>query len=77
MMGKTKEIPVDLRQSIMNIRKSWNSYGTISNRLANPRSTVQSVIKKFQQFGLTENLTGAWKKSQIFSEDCTKCVSLG
>ena len=64
-MGKTKEPCVDLRQIIINFHKSGNSYSTISKRLAIPRSTVKSVIKKFEQFGTTENLPGGGRKPKL------------
>ena len=64
-MGKTKELSVDLRQIFINFHKSVYSYSTISNQLAIPRSTVQSVIKKFKQFGTTENLPGCGRKPKL------------
>ena len=54
MMGMTKELSIDLRQRIINFHKWGNSYSTISNWLAIPRSMVLSIIKKFKQFGTTE-----------------------
>ena len=35
---------------------SVNSYSTIFNWLAIPRSIVESIIKKFKLLGMTENL---------------------
>ena len=65
MMGKTKEFSIDLRQRVINFNKSENSYSTISKWLAIPRSTVQSVIKKFKQFGITENLPEHGRKPKF------------
>ncbi len=64
-MEKAKEFSVVLRQGIINYHSSENSYSTISNRLALPRSTVQSVIKKLKQFGTTGNLPGRGRKSKL------------
>ena len=62
MMGKTKGLSIDLRQRIINFYKIGNSYSTFSNQLAIPRPMVQSVIKKFKQFGTTKNLLGYERK---------------
>ena len=62
---KTKELSVDLRQRIINFHKSGNTYSTISNWLSTPRSTVQSVIKEFKQFGTTENLSKRGRKPKL------------
>ena len=64
-MGKTKDLIIELRQRIINFYMLVNSYSTISNRLAVPRFTIQSVIKKFKQFGTTENLTGCGRKATL------------
>ena len=49
-MVKTKELSVDLRQRIINLHKSGNSYSSISNQLTISRSTVHSVIIKRKGF---------------------------
>lgn len=64
-MGKTKELSVALRQRIVDFHKSGNSYGIISRRLAIPRSTVQSVIKKFEVCGTTRTLPGRGRKPKM------------
>ena len=64
-MGKTKELNVDLRQQIINFHKSGNSYSTNSDLLGIPRFMVQSSIKKFKQFGTTENLPGHGRKAKV------------
>ena len=71
-MGKIKELSVDLRQKIINFHKSGNSYSTISNRLAIPRSTVQSVVKKFKRVGTTENLPGRGRKPKLSPKNVRK-----
>ena len=50
-----------LTQGRINFHKSGNSYSPISNQLAIPRSMVQSIIKKFQQFSMTE-FVWTWKE---------------
>ena len=65
MMGKTKELSIDLRLRINNFHKLRNIHSTISNQLAIPRSMIHSVKKKFKQFGTTENLPGHGKKSNL------------
>ena len=65
LMKKTKEHSIDLRQRIINFHKSGNSYCTISNRLAIFRFMVQSIKKKFKQFGTTENLPEHERKAKL------------
>ena len=64
-MGKTMELCVNLRQGIINFHKSENSYSTISSRLSIPRSTVQSVMKKFKLFGTRQNLPERERKIKL------------
>ena len=80
---KTKKLSVDLRQRIINLHKSVNSYSTTSNWLAIPRSTVQSVLKKFKQSGTTENSNCHWeqhencevnKKQRVVLKDMAKSL---
>ena len=71
-MGKIKELSVDLRQKIINFHKSGNSYRTISNRLAIPRSTVQSIVKKSKRFDTTENLPGRGRKPKLSPKNVRK-----
>ena len=71
-MEKSKELNVDLGQRIISFHKSGNSYITISNRLAIPRYTVQSVIKKFKQFRTTQNLRGCGRKAKLSPTTASK-----
>ena len=75
MMGKTKKFSIDLRWRIINFHKSGNSYSTISNWLAIPRSMVKSFIKRFKQFGTTENLPGCERKPKLSPRNAGKCVT--
>lgn len=64
-MVKTKELSVDLREKIIEYRKAGNSYGNISARLDIPRATVQSIIKKFAEFGTVKTLPGRGRKQKV------------
>ena len=64
-MGKTKEHSVEIRQKIIDFHKARNSYGDISKRLDIPRSTVQSVVSKFAQFGTAQTLPGRGRKQKL------------
>ena len=63
-MVKTKEIIVDLREKIIEYRKVGNRYGNISERLYIPRA-VQSIIKKFAEFGTVKTLPGRGRKQKL------------
>ena len=65
MMVKTKELSIDLRLKIIDLHKAENSYGEISKCLDIPKSIVQSVIKKFAQFGSAETLPGRCRKQKV------------
>lgn len=71
-MVKTKELSIDLRKKIIDLHKSRNSYGDIARRLVIPRSTVQSVVKKFRQYGTTENLPGRGAKPKMSQKTLRK-----
>ena len=71
-MGKTKELSFDLRRRIINFQKLGNNYGIISKRLAIPKSTVKSVIKKFKQFVTTENLPVGGRKPKLLPRTALK-----
>ena len=53
-MGKSKEISQDLRKIIVDLHKSGSSLGAISKRLKVPRSSVQTIIRKYKQHGTTQ-----------------------
>ena len=53
-----------------------NSYSTISNQLVITRSSVQSVIKKFKQFGTTEDLAGCGRKPKLSPRTAQKVCHL-
>ncbi|KAL2099419.1 hypothetical protein ACEWY4_005899 [Coilia grayii] len=50
-MGKSKEISQSLRQRIVDMHKSGSSLGAISRCLKVPRSSVQTIVRKYKQHG--------------------------
>uniref|UniRef100_A0AAZ3RB43 Transposase Tc1-like domain-containing protein n=1 Tax=Oncorhynchus tshawytscha TaxID=74940 RepID=A0AAZ3RB43_ONCTS len=53
-MGKSKEISQDLRKEIVDLHKSGSSLGAISKRLKVPRSSVQTIVRKYKHHGTTQ-----------------------
>uniref|UniRef100_A0A8C8EI81 Transposase Tc1-like domain-containing protein n=1 Tax=Oncorhynchus tshawytscha TaxID=74940 RepID=A0A8C8EI81_ONCTS len=53
-MGKSKEIRQDLRKIIVDLHKSGSSLGAISKCLKVPRSSVQTIVRKYQHHGTTQ-----------------------
>ena len=60
-----RELSIDSRQKIINLHKAEDSDGEISSHLDIPISTIQSVIKKFAQFGAAETLSGLGRKQNL------------
>nr|2M8E_A Chain A, SLEEPING BEAUTY TRANSPOSASE [synthetic construct] len=54
-MGKSKEISQDLRKKIVDLHKSGSSLGAISKRLKVPRSSVQTIVRKYKHHGTTQH----------------------
>ena len=52
-MGKAKEISQDLKE-IVHLHKSGSSLGAISKRLKVPRSSVQTIARKYKHHGTTQ-----------------------
>jgi transposase len=52
-MGKAKEISQDLK-TIVDLHKSGSSLGAIAKRLKVPRSTVQTIVRKYKHHGTTQ-----------------------
>ncbi|KAJ0000165.1 hypothetical protein NQD34_012007 [Periophthalmus magnuspinnatus] len=50
-MGKSKEISQDIRKKIVDLHKSGSSLGAISSCLKVPRSSVQTIIRKYKHHG--------------------------
>uniref|UniRef100_A0A8C7GLA1 Transposase Tc1-like domain-containing protein n=1 Tax=Oncorhynchus kisutch TaxID=8019 RepID=A0A8C7GLA1_ONCKI len=53
-MGKSKEISQDRRIKIVDLHKSGSSLGEISKRLKVPRSSVQTIVRKYKHHGTTQ-----------------------
>ena len=53
-MGKSKEISQDLRKTIVDLHKSGLSLGAISKRLKVPRSSLQTIVRKYNHHGTTQ-----------------------
>ena len=54
IMGKSKEISQELRKKIVSIQKSGSSLGAISKHLKVPRSSVQTIVRKYKHHGTTQ-----------------------
>ncbi|KAI4873237.1 hypothetical protein NFI96_022814 [Prochilodus magdalenae] len=50
-MGKSKEISQDIRKRIVDLHKSGSSLSAISRCLKVPRSSVQTIIRKYKKDG--------------------------
>jgi transposase len=53
-MGKPKEISQDLRKENVDLHKSGSSLGAISKRLKVPRSSVETIVRKYKHHGTTQ-----------------------
>ena len=53
IMGKSKEISQDFRKEIVD-HKSGSSLGAISKHLDIPRSSVQTIVRKYKHHGTTQ-----------------------
>ncbi len=56
---RSKELPAELRDSIVSRHRSGEGYKNISAALKFPKSTVASIILKWKKFGTTRTLTRA------------------
>ena len=54
IMGKSKEFSQDLRIFFIDLHKSYSSLGEISKRLKVPRSSVQTIVRKYKHHGTTQ-----------------------
>ena len=54
IMGKSKEISQDLRKNIVDLHMSGSSLGEISKCLKVPRSSVQTIVRKYKHHGTTQ-----------------------
>ena len=51
IMGKSKEISQDLRKKCVDLHKSGSSLGAIFKHLKVPRSSVQTIVRKYEHHG--------------------------
>ena len=61
-----------MKQTNIELHKAGRSYGGISKRLDISSSAVQSVIKKFVQFGTAETLPGRSRKQKLSTRTARK-----
>ena len=64
-MAKRKELSSDIKTRIIDKHKAGNSYNKISEQLHVPKSTIQSVIKKYKEFGSPANMPRAGRPRKI------------
>ncbi|XP_076029868.1 uncharacterized protein LOC143018394 [Oratosquilla oratoria] len=72
-MGK-KELSEDLRLWIVDAHKQGKGYKKISKQFEVPVAMVQSIIKKFKNFGTVKNLMGRGQKAKMSVRDGRKLV---
>ena len=54
IMGKSKEISQALSKKNVDLHKSGSSWGAISKHLKVPRSSVQTIVRKYKHHGTTQ-----------------------
>ena len=54
IMEKSKEISQDLRKKTVDLHKSGSSLGANSKSLKVPRSSVQTIVRKYKHHGTTQ-----------------------
>lgn len=64
-MGKGKELSRDLKTRIIDLRESGESYGAIAKQLKVPRSSVQTVVQKYEVTGSVENTPRPGRKRKL------------
>ena len=63
-MGKTAEIPLALRERVVNLHAEGTSVRKIAKQLDLKRSTVHNIIKKFERLGEIANIEGRGRKKK-------------
>ena len=69
MGRKGKELSIEVRNLIIKSHKTNGNVSNLSRTLGIPRSTVKSVIKKFNQHSDVKNLPGRGRKSLFMERD--------
>ncbi|KAI4905485.1 hypothetical protein NFI96_001364 [Prochilodus magdalenae] len=68
-MGKSKEISQDIRKRIVDLHKSGSSLGAISRCLKVPRSSVQTIIRKYKKVGNVQPSYRSGRKKVLCPRD--------
>ncbi|KAI4871969.1 hypothetical protein NFI96_010418 [Prochilodus magdalenae] len=68
-MGKSKEISQDIRKRIVDLHKSGSSLGAISRCLKVPRSSVQTIIRKYKKDGNVQPSYRSGRKKVLCPRD--------
>lgn len=68
-MGRAKEYSRDVRKKIVSLHISGLSLGSISKRLQIPRSSVQTIIKKYKTMFTTATLPRSGRKRKLTPGD--------
>ena len=62
MDTKRKEISSDIRNLVIECHLEGHSRYKLAEMFNIPRSTIQSIIKKYKRHGIVENRTGRGRK---------------
>lgn len=73
-MAKRKEMSSDIKNRIVEKHNAGISYNKISEQLHVPKSTIQSVTKKYKEFNSTVNLPRAGRPRKISQRTARKIV---
>ena len=77
MGRKGKELSIEVRNLIINSHKLDGNVSNLSRTLGIPRSTVRSVIKKFQRHSDVKNRTGRHIELSLLLVTMNKLCKLG
>ncbi len=66
-MAKTKELPKDVRDKIVDLHKAGMGYKTIAKQLGEKVTTVGAIIRKWKKHKITVNLPRSGASSKILS----------
>ena len=72
MAPKSKELSVDVREMIINSYRENKNKAELSRIYGIPRTTISSVIKKYQDYGTVENRGGRGRRKLFTDRDMTK-----
>lgn len=72
-MGNRKEIQISVRNLVINLRKENKSYGEIAKIVKLSRSTVQTIIKNYNNTNSTENKPRSGRPKKLSRRDIS-CI---